>query len=376
MPAIQKVTFNNRISREFGKTVKDRVNQYFIDNNLSEHANRQMVFKTIVLLTLYFGSYALIMLGNFSTATMWFLTFLMGVGMAGIGFSVSHDALHGAYSSNKHVNRALGFTFDLLGANGYIWKITHNIVHHTYTNIHGHDEDLEVAAFIRLSPHSEFKFVHRFQHILAFFAYSFASIFWVFVKDYIHFLKPNIGPYNNKKHPLSEWILLFVTKAIYYTYTLILPIMLLDVSWVYVVIGFVTLHLTAGLILGIIFQLAHVVEETDHPLPDDDNMIDENWMIHEMVTTNNFARKNKALCWFVGGLNFQIEHHLFPRVCSIHYPAISHIVEKTAHEFNIPYNQHDTFFEAVASHYRTLKKFGNPGYVFDEAEPEMAKAVN
>lgn len=376
MPAIQKVTFNNRISREFGKTVKDRVNQYFIDNNLSEHANRQMVFKTIVLLTLYFGSYALIMLGNFSTATMWFLTFLMGVGMAGIGFSVSHDALHGAYSSNKHVNRALGFTFDLLGANGYIWKITHNIVHHTYTNIHGHDEDLEVAAFIRLSPHSEFKFVHRFQHILAFFAYSFASIFWVFVKDYIHFLKPNIGPYNNKKHPLSEWILLFVTKAIYYTYTLILPIMLLDISWVYVVIGFVTLHLTAGLILGIIFQLAHVVEETDHPLPDDDNMIDENWMIHEMVTTNNFARKNKALCWFVGGLNFQIEHHLFPRVCSIHYPAISHIVEKTAHEFNIPYNQHDTFFEAVASHYRTLKKFGNPGYVFDEAEPEMAKAVN
>jgi len=374
MPAIQKVTFNNRISREFGKTVKDRVNQYFIDNNLSEHANRQMVFKTIVLLTLYFGSYALIMLGNFSTATMWFLTFLMGVGMAGIGFSVSHDALHGAYSSNKHINRALGFSFDLLGANGYIWKITHNIVHHTYTNIHGHDEDLEVAAFIRLSPHSEFKFIHRFQHILAFFAYSLASIFWVFLKDYIHFLKPNIGPYSNKKHPLSEWILLFVTKAIYYTYTLILPIMLLDISWVYVLIGFVTVHLTAGLILGIIFQLAHVVEETDHPLPDEDNMIDENWMIHEMVTTNNFARKNKALCWYVGGLNFQIEHHLFPKICSIHYPAISHIVEKTAREFNIPYNQHDTFFEAVASHYRTLKKFGNPGYVYPAAQPGISQA--
>jgi len=375
MPAIQKVTFNNRISREFGRTVKDRVNQYFIDNNLSEHANPQMVLKTIVLLTLYFGSYALIMLGNFSTATMWFLTFMMGVGMAGIGFSVSHDALHGAYSSNKNVNRALGFTFDLLGANGYIWKITHNIVHHTYTNIHGHDEDLEVAAFIRLSPHSEFKFIHRFQHILAFFAYSLASIFWVFLKDYIHFLKPNIGPYNNKKHPLSEWILLFVTKFVYYTYMLILPFLLLDISWLQLLTGFVTVHLTAGLILGIIFQLAHVVEETDHPLPDEDNMIDENWMIHEMVTTNNFARKNKALCWYVGGLNFQIEHHLFPKICSIHYPAISHIVEKTAIEFNIPYNQHDTFFEAVASHYRTLKKFGNPDYVFDEAEPQISTTV-
>jgi linoleoyl-CoA desaturase len=120
-------------------------------------------------------------------------------------------------------------------------------------------------------------------------------------------------------------------------------------------------------ILGIIFQLAHVVEETDHPLPDEENMIDEHWMIHEMITTNNFARDNKALCWFVGGLNFQIEHHLFPKVCSVHYPAISPIVEKTAKEYGIPYNHHDTFFEAIASHYRTLKKFGDPDFTYSEA---------
>lgn len=136
-----------------------------------------MVVKTCLLLLLYFGPYALIMSGQFSLGIMWLLTFLMGIGMAGIGFSVSHDALHGAYSSNKYINRALGFSFDLLGANGYIWKITHNIIHHTYTNIHGHDEDLEVAAFIRLSPHSEHKAIHRVQHVLAFFAYSMATIF-------------------------------------------------------------------------------------------------------------------------------------------------------------------------------------------------------
>lgn len=370
MATVEKVTFNNRISREFSKTVKKRVDQYFEENNLSKNANVQMVVKTILLLTLYFGSYALIMSGAFSLGTMWFLTFLMGIGMAGIGFSVSHDALHGAYSSNSSVNRALGFTFDLLGANGYIWKITHNIIHHTYTNIHGHDEDLEVAEFIRLSPHSEYKMVHRAQHILAFFAYSLATFFWVFIKDYKNFLKPNIGPYNNKNHPVSEWIILIVTKVIYYGYMLVLPLMLLDITWVHLLTGFATLHLTAGLILGIIFQLAHVVEETDHPVPNEENMIDEHWMIHEMVTTNNFARDNKALCWFVGGLNFQIEHHLFPKVCSIHYPAISPIVEKTANEFNIPYNMHDTFFEAVASHYRTLKKFGDPDFTYSEsAEP-------
>ncbi len=366
MAIVEKVTFNNSNSREFSRTVKKRVDQYFVENELSKHANLQMVVKTVLMLTFFLGSYGLIISGQFSLGMMWFLTFVMGVAAAGIGFSISHDALHGAYSSNKSLNRALGYTFDMLGANGYIWKITHNIIHHTYTNIHGHDEDLEVAEFIRLSPHTEHKAIHRAQHILAFFAYSLAMVFWVFVKDYKNFLKSNIGPYDSKKHPVSEWVILFATKALFYTYMLVLPMLLLDITWVHLLIGFLTLHLTAGLIVGIIFQLAHVVEETDHPQPNEENMIDEHWMIHEMITTNNFARNNKALCWFVGGLNFQIEHHLFPKVCSVHYPALSPIVEKTAKEFNIPYNLHETFSEAIASHYRTLKKFGDPNFNYSE----------
>lgn len=367
MAVVEKVTFNNRTSREFGKTVKERVDLYFEENGISKHANLQMVVKTIVMLTFFLGSYGLIISGQFSLGWMWFLTFVMGVAAAGIGFSISHDALHGAYSSNKSVNRALGYTFDMLGANGYIWKITHNIIHHTYTNIHGHDEDLEVAGFIRLSPHSEYQMIHRVQHILAFFAYSLAMVFWVFVKDYKNFLKSNIGPYDSKTHPVSEWVILFVTKALVYTYMLVIPMLLLDITWIQLIIGFLTFQLTTGLIVGIIFQLAHVVEETDHPQPNEENMIDEHWMIHEMITTNNFARDNKALCWYVGGLNFQIEHHLFPKVCSVHYPAISPIVEKTAIEFGIPYNMHDTFFEAVGSHYRTLKKFGDPDFNYANA---------
>jgi len=364
---VEKVTFNNKISREFSKNVKERVDAYFEENNLSRHANGAMVVKTIVLLSLFYGTYFLIISGQFSLGVMWFMCAIMGVGMAGIGFSVSHDALHGAYSSNKYINKALGYTFDLMGANGYIWKITHNVVHHTYTNIHGHDEDLEVAGFIRLSPHSEYKAIHRVQHILAFFAYSLATFFWVFIKDYKNFLKSNIGPYESKKHPVSEWIILFVTKFFYYFYMLFIPYMLLDVTILQVFIGFTTLHIVAGIILGIIFQLAHVVEETEHPTPNEENMIDENWMIHEMVTTNNFARNNKLLCWYIGGLNFQIEHHLFPKVCSIHYPAISPIVEQTAKELGIPYNVHETFSEAVASHYRTLKKHGDPNFVYEPA---------
>lgn len=368
MGQVTRVTFNNKISRDFSKTVKSRVDEYFEQNNLSRHANFEMVSKTVILLTLYFGAYAIILSGQFSLGVMWFLSVLMGIGMAGIGFSISHDALHGAYSSNSTINKLLGYTFDLMGANGYIWKITHNIIHHTYTNIHGHDEDLEVAEFIRLSPHSEYKPIHRVQHILAFFAYSFATFFWVFIKDYRYFFKDTLGPYENKSHPVSEWITLIVTKLLYYSYTLVIPYLVLDITILQLLIGFVSLHLTAGLILGIIFQLAHVVEETDHPEPNEENMIDEHWAIHEMVTTNNFARDNKLLSWYIGGLNFQIEHHLFPKICSIHYPEISKIVEKTANEFDIPYNHHETFREAVASHYRTLKKFGDPNFEYTPAE--------
>lgn len=363
----QKVTFNNKIDREFSQTVKKRVNEYFESNGLSRHANASMVIKTLVILTVYFGAYALIISGGLSLSMMWLLTMVMGIGMAGIGFSISHDALHGAYSSNNTINYLIGLTFDMVGANGYIWKITHNIIHHTYTNIHGHDEDLEVAEFIRLSPHSEYKPVHRLQHILAFPAYSFATVFWVFVKDYWYFFKPELGPYENKQHPLKEWVTLIVSKVLYYGYTLVIPMLLLDITWYQLLIGFFTLHLTAGLILGIIFQLAHVVEETTHPIPDEDNMIQNHWVIHEMYTTNNFARRNKLLSWYIGGLNYQIEHHLFPKVCSVHYPAISPIVEQTAKEFGIPYNCHDTFTEAVASHYRTLKKFGNRDFTWEPA---------
>lgn len=359
-----KVSFNNKLCRDFTMEVKQKVNAYFEENKLSKHANTAMIIKTIVLLSVFVGSYALIISGVFSLSVMWLAAFLMGVSMAGIGFSVSHDALHGAYSSNSKVNTALGLTFDILGANGYIWKITHNIIHHTYTNIQGHDEDLEVSELIRLSPHTPHKPIHKYQHIIAFIAYSLATVFWVVAKDFIYFFKKRLGPYENKKHPAKEWAILIVTKLAYYIYAIVLPLMILPITWQEWLIGFLTLHLTAGLILGVIFQLAHVVEETEHPVPNEEMTIENHWLVHEMLTTSNFARKNKILSWYIGGLNYQIEHHLFPHVCSIHYPEISHIVEETANKYGIPYKQHETFTEAVVSHYRTLKKFGNSEFVY------------
>lgn len=253
-----------QLSQGFSREVKAEVNDYFVDNRLSRHANAAMITKTVALVALYFGSYGLIISGSLSWPWMWLLCFVMGIGLAGIGFSVTHDALHGAYSASPLINKLIGYFFDTLGANGYIWKITHNGIHHTYTNIRGYDEDLEVSPLIRLSPHTPHKPIHRFQHVFAFVAYSMATIFWVFVKDYKYFFQNDLGPYRNRKHPGAEWLVLVVSKALYYLAMIVLPLLVLDITWWQFLIGFLTLHLTAGLILGVVFQLAHVVEPTEH----------------------------------------------------------------------------------------------------------------
>lgn len=355
----KRVKFNNKEVADFVPEVRQRVKSWFADSGISQKADWRMVVKTIVLLGGTIALYALILTGWFSPLQMLGMAILLGVGMAGIGFSVAHDALHGAYSSNDRVNQLLGYCFDVLGANGYMWKITHNVIHHTYTNIQGIDEDLTVSPILRLSPEAPLKWYHRFQTWYCFPAYSFATLNWLFLKDFQQFTKKDIGPYTNRKHPPKEWATLFIGKTVALG-LVVLPLFVLDIVWWQYLIGLLAAHLTAGVTLGVIFQLAHVVEGPAFPKPDEDGNMEHNWIIHEMHTTANFAADNKLLSWYIGGLNYQIEHHLFPQVCSIHYPAISRIVRKTAEEYGVPYHYNPTLRAAIASHHRMLRRLGRP----------------
>ncbi|GAB5520732.1 MAG: acyl-CoA desaturase [Rhodothermales bacterium] len=356
----KKVRFSNKNAKAFIKDVRGRVNAHFKENGISQKANAAMVLKTCIILGGTVATYMLLLSGWFTLWQMLGLCVLLGMGMAGIGFSVAHDALHGAYSHNPTINKLLGYTFDLMGANGYMWKITHNVIHHTYTNIDGIDEDLTVSPLLRLSPGAPRLWFHKYQHIYGFAAYSFATLNWVFAKDYQQFMKKDIGPYQNKKHPKSEIVTLIWTKLAHYALTIVVPLIVLDVTWWQFAIGFLAMHLTAGTILGIIFQLAHVVEGPEYPQPDDEGMMEYAWLIHEMHTTANFAFNNHPLSWYIGGLNYQIEHHLFPQVCSIHYPKIRSIVQEVAAEYDVPYHYHPSLLAAMKSHYNMLKHFGQP----------------
>ena len=358
-----RVRFTSREAADFVTDLKGEVNKWFEVTGKSDKANAAMVLKTVIILGTLIGSYLLLLTNSVSGWGAIGMVVLMGVAMAGTGFSIAHDALHGAYSNKPWVNTMLGGTFDLLGANGYMWQITHNVIHHTYTNIQGIDEDLTVSPLLRLSPRSEWLPIHKFQQWYAPLAYSMSTIFWAVAKDYKYFLAKDIGPFKDKKHPTGAVVWLVVSKLAYYGYALVLPLMLIQAPWWKILLGFLAVHMIAGVILGVVFQLAHVVEGTEYPLPDDTGNMEHTWAVHEMLTTANFARKSKLICWYVGGLNFQIEHHLFPKVCSIHYPAISDIVKSVADRHGIPYFENQTFWQAVRSHWRMLGLYSDPAVV-------------
>jgi len=357
------VKFPNDTSTDFARDLKASVNAYFEERNLSRKANVWMVVKTLVMLGLLVGPYALIMTNSLNLWVMLGLAVIMGIGVAGCGFCISHDALHGAYTSSKFWNGLFGMAFEINGASTYFWKITHNVIHHTYTNIQGIDEDLEVSPLLRLSPTSDYKWFHRFQHLYVLFTYSLTTLFWVFLKDYQYLARKDLGPYKDMVHPRGEVVRLIAMKIFYYTYIIVLPLVFLDIAWWQFVIGFVAMHMTAGMILSLVFQLAHVIEGPEHHASAQADVMEDSWLVHEMKTTANFARRNRLLCWYVAGLNFQIEHHLFPKICSIHYPAIAPIVEEVARRHGIPYNDHPTFRAALRSHFRQLKYFGDPASI-------------
>ena len=358
-----KLRFIDTQQSAFFATVRQRVDAHFKEKGISKHANAAMWLKIAFFLGGLVLIYCLMLFGNFTPWQLLGLSVLLGMFAAFNGFNVCHDAIHGSLSDNPTVNKIFSLVFNVIGANAYVWSITHNVVHHTYTNIPGHDEDIDVApGMIRLSPEEPLKPHYRFQHLYAFFLYGLASVSWVFRKDYKKFFQDKIGQYDNSSRPAAEYFNLFFFKTVYYTLFIILPLTLMPITWWQFIIGFMAMHLAEGFVLGLVFQLAHVVEGTEFPLTNHEGNIEEAWAAHQMRTTANFAIDNPVVNFFCGGLNMQVEHHLFAKICHIHYPALAPIVWETALEFGLPYLENKTFSQALVSHYNMLKKLGKEDY--------------
>lgn len=362
--------FSKELDQEFSSTLRIRVNQYFKTNNLSRNRDANMVVKTVAALSLYLVPFGLLLSGLITAVPVMFLMYiLMGLGMAFIGTSVMHDALHGSYSKNKAVNSFLGLSAMLLGADGEMWKVQHNVLHHTYTNIEDADEDIQPRYVLRFSPHQPLRWFHRYQHIYAIFFYCISTLVWITAKDFIklaHYTEKGLVKQKERKRLLQGIIL---RKVIYYSLFLALPMWLVPAPVWLIGLMFISMHFTASLLLSLIFQPAHVMPSSEFIMQDEEE-IEQNWNVHQLSTTTNFGMNNRLLSWFIGGLNFQIEHHLFPNICHVHYAKLSKIVQETTAEFNLPYYAKATFAGAIADHFRMLKALGR-----DEVEAKKKEKV-
>lgn len=346
---------------QFFPTVRQRVQEYFEKNGISTYANAAMVVKTMSMLLMYVIPFVLIVTAV-STSTWLNLVFwfIMGLGMAGLGLSVMHDANHGAYSKYTLVNKLVGSVMYIIGGNPVNWRIQHNVLHHSFTNVDGVDEDIDTGSILRFSPHQKAKKIHRYQHLYAWFLYSLMTVMWATTKDFRQLYRyKKLNLHQTQKRKFSSLLFeITISKIAYFIVFLIIPLLMAGVSWYITLIGFIIMHLVCGFILSCIFQPAHVMPHMSFPLPDESGNIQNSWAIHEMLTTGNFAPNNKILSWFAGGLNFQIEHHLFPNICHVHYKKISDIVKKTAEEFMLPYYCEPSFRMALYKHGQMLKQLG------------------
>jgi linoleoyl-CoA desaturase len=324
------------------------------------------------MFSLYFVPYALVLTQVVTGGLGFLLTaVVMGIGVSGIGLSIMHDANHGSYSKKAWVNNLLGFSLNLVGGNAFNWKVQHNVLHHTYTNVHEVDEDISPRGVLRMAPTEVWKPMHQFQHLYAWFFYGLLTIVWIGIKDYGRLRRyGRDGLVTKQKTTVAkEWAILIVSKLFYIFYLFVLPVLLVPaISWWMPIVGFLIMHYIDGFVLAIIFQPAHVIDGTEYPLPDDNGNLENNWAIHQLHTTTNFGRKHRAFSWFVGGLNYQVEHHLFPNICHVHYRAISPIVEQTAKEFGLPYKSKETFMEAIIAHAQIMKELGK--------KPALKPALN
>ena len=355
---MKKVTFNNK-NNSFSETVNAEVRNYFQENNIKQTGDWRLYLKSILLIPACVAIYIALLSRELPVSIELILCVIFGFFLACIGFSVMHDANHGSYSESKRINYLMGLTMNALGSNAFIWKIKHNIIHHTYTNIDGVDDDIAKSPVLRHCDSQPYKPIHKYQHIYMVPLYAVSSILWALVTDLEKYLKRSINgtPMNNI--PMQEHIIFWVTKVLYVVFYIAVPIYFVGVGPF--LAGYFLANAAMGLTMALVFQLAHVVDNMEFVDASDlegKMTLEDSWAIHQMRTTSNFAMDNKVISWFVGGLNFQVEHHLFPKVSHVHYPAISKIVQKVCRQYNVPYHYIPSFTSAIASHFRTMKKFG------------------
>ncbi|MEZ4956673.1 MAG: acyl-CoA desaturase [Saprospiraceae bacterium] len=370
----KRVRFKGNPRKEqFIKDLRSRVDAYFAENNISQYANTEMYLKTAFAIVAWVGTWLWIMSDTVSSSplALYAVYLLLGFVHIFIAFNIMHDACHDAYSPSKRVNKILGYSMDFVGGNQYLFRRMHG-AHHGYVNIHGIDVTLETHGLFRFSPDEPWQPKHKYQHFYTFVLYALAMLQWVTLKDFKWFFgEAHIGNQKNIKHPMEEFVALFIGKTVFYGLTLILPMIFLSAAWYTILGAWVFMHIIPGLTFALIFQVTHVYDGTTYPLPDEDGNIDNNYALHVLETTADFSRHNRLGSWLMGGINIHVIHHILPQVCHVHYPALTKILKQTCDDYGIEYQENPDFWTALKKHYKILKHLSFP----DATVPRVGKSA-
>jgi linoleoyl-CoA desaturase len=343
--------------RGFRRALNERVAAYLIANHIPERDLPTMYVKTLVAFAWWLGAYMLLLLGHFPPLVNVVLCVVWAMAIASVGFNVMHDANHRGYSNNSRINSLMSLSAEMLGISGFRWRTVHNVRHHTYTNIAGFDDDVEAHGAMRFSPRVPWTPLYRFQACYFPVVYS-LSVLNIIKDDFMLVVAGKSDA--TQSYPAmsaTDMVRFWIGKLFFFATMFALP--LLVFPWWQVLIGFVLVMASLGLLLMAIFQLAHINGDAAFPEPVGNPLhIDDEWAVHQIETTVDFAPRNWLLSLYIGGLNYQIEHHLLPHICHLNYPRLAPIVRATCEEFGIRYRCYATWREAFASHWRLLRLLG------------------
>jgi linoleoyl-CoA desaturase len=340
----------------FQLELKRRVRAHLGAIGRPERGGGRMYAKTALILAAFASSYGLLVF----VATAWWqalpLAVVLGLTIVAIGFNVMHDANHEAYSNRAWLNRAMGMSLDMVGGSSHFWRWKHNVFHHTFVNVVGYDTDINLVGLGRLTPHHPHAWFHRWQHLYVWFLYGAMVVKWHLYDDFRLALTGRMAQHSVPRPSGSQWLVFLGGKLVFLSLAFGIPL-LLHPAWA-VAAGYAATAVVVGIVLAVVFQLAHCVESADFPLEAAPSHMATAWAVHQVETSIDFARDSRMACWLLGGLNFQIEHHLFPRICHVNYPAIAPLVERTCREYGVDYKYNKTFMSALRSHYAWLRAMG------------------
>src|SRR6476469_3812236 len=345
------------VSQSFHTELKNRINNHFKEAGKSFSGGSKIYTKALILFGLFIFFYVHLVFFTPPVLLAVVECILLGFVIASIGFNVMHDGGHGSFSKKKSLNNLAALSLNILGGSHFMWNMKHNVIHHAYTNIDGVDDDIDIKPWMRMSTTQPKYKMHRYQHLYFWVLYSLLYTLWVFVLDYTKYFRRKIGGMPLKKMTVADHLIFWGFKALYVFVFVLLPIYTVGlVEWL---VGFLIFSVVTGFVISIVFQLAHTVEHTHFPMPNPTTgKLEDEWAVHQLKTTANFAPHNKLISWFVGGLNYQIEHHLFPKISHVHYPAIRRIIKQTCQEYDVPYIEYAKMRSAVISHVLFLKQMG------------------